>query len=549
MRGDIMNRNQKMGITGLFVVGFFAISPIFQNCAKVNYDTFSNVGTLGTGGSRKLTIDPTYNQVKANLKVLFVVDDSYTMSQSQLQLANALDSLLNPLMGHNVDIKIVSTSGVPSNEVDYNITTRYMTEQRLMIPQSQTSSLSSYLIEKSVANNSNLRHGTLKLYRSSTTAQFNALKNQIKSAILDVGVNGSDTEEGLCSTARQLFDESSSSFFKAGDKAAIIILTDENDSSVFSNCVSRYIQRVASQPVVYYNYGQQRARVTLEYQLTRDGATDWYPVVWGVALNGAQTITNGNTCSSAHLNYAVNRITSQGYVIRNVSACVYETVPASYYGADLGDNGSDVNKNLCTQQAIFNNTAYTNLYTMVNAIGLSAQPGSCSKLVLPGNTLSNSIEYESVIKSDVASTNAQNIMYAIKNRATQLFGSSGFNLASLIRKYGESCSLSSGQTYGVAYEGLATLLGPANSVTASLCASNFSSTLSQVSNYIVTEAASSYVISGLQSTESVIGVKVLRGTQNVSLSSSEYEVVGTTLTITNFTLQTGDKLEVQISTL
>ncbi|MEQ1722764.1 MAG: hypothetical protein ABL930_06280 [Pseudobdellovibrio sp.] len=544
-----MKRNQKMGITGLFIVGLFSISPIFQNCAQVNYDTFSNVGILGAGGSRKLTIDPTYNQEKANLKVLFVVDDSYTMSQSQLQLANAIDSLLNPLQGHNVDLKIVSTSGVPNNEVDFNISTRYMTEARLTIPQSQTSSLSSYLVEKNVANNSNIRHGTLKLYRSSTTAQFNALKNQIKSSILAVGVNGSDTEEGLCSTARQLFDESSTSFFKTGDKAAIVILTDENDSSLFSKCVTRYIQRVASQPVVYYNYGQQRARVTLEYQLTRDGVTDWYPVVWGVPLNGAQTISNGNTCSTANLNYAVNRITSQGYVIRNVSGCIYETVPASYYGADLGDNGSDLTKNLCSQQVIFNNTAYTNLYTMVNSIGLSAQPGSCAKLVLPGNTLSNSIEYDSVIKSDVASTNAQNLNYAIKNRAIQLFGSSGFTVASLIRKYGESCTLSAGQTYGVAYEGLATLLGPTNSVTASLCASNFSSTLAQVSNYIVTEASSSYVITGLQPTESVIGVKVLRGTQSISLSLSEYEVVGTTLTITNFTLQSGDRLEVQISTL
>jgi hypothetical protein len=544
-----MKRNQKLGIAGLFIVGLFVVSPIFQNCAKVNYDTFSNVGVLGAGGTRKLTIDPTYNQEKANLKVLFVVDDSFTMSQSQLQLASAIDSLLNPLQGHNVDLKIVSTSGVPSNEVDYDISTRYMTEDRLTIPQIQTTSLSSYLIEKSVAINSNFRHGILKLYRSSTTAQFNTLKTQIKSSILAVGVNGSDTEEGLCSTARQLFDMSSSSFFKAGDKAAIVILTDENDSSIFSKCVNRYIQRVASQPVVYYNYGQQRAKVSLEYQLTRDGVTDWHPVVWGVALNGTQTNINGNTCSPSHLNYAVNRITSQGYVIRNVSACVYETVPASYYGADLGDNGSDLNKNLCSQQVVFNNTAYTNLYDMVNAIGLSAQPNSCSKQVLPGNTLSNSIEYDSVIKSDVASTNAQNLSYAIKNRAIELFGSSGFTVASLIRKYGESCSLASGQTYGIAYEALATLLGPNNSVTASLCASNFSSTLSQVSNYIVSEAASSYVISGLQTTESVIGVKVLRGLQSISLSLSEYEVVGSTLTITNFTLQSGDRLEVQISTL
>lgn len=544
-----MKREQKMGITGLFIVGFFVVSPIFQNCAKVNYDTFNNISILGAGSSRKLTIDPTYNQQKANLKVLFVVDDSYTMSQSQTQLANAIDSLLNPLQGHNVELKIVSTSGVPSNEVDYNISTRYMTEQRLTIPQTQLSSLSSYLVEKNIANSTNQRHGSLRLYRSSTTAQFNQLKSQIKSSILSVGVNGSDTEEGLCATARQLFDESSSSFFKTGDKAAIVILSDENDTSVFNKCVTRYIQRVSSQPVVYYSYGQQRAKVTLEYQLSRDGVTSWYPVIWGVALNGNQTIVNGNTCSAADLNYAVTRITSQGYIIRNVSACVYETIPASYYGADLGDNGTDVNKNLCSQQTVFNNVAYANLYSMVNAIGLSAQPGSCSKQVLPGNSLSASIEYDSVIKSDIGSTNSQNLSYAIKNQAVQLFGASGFTVASLVRKFGESCALSSGQSYGISYEGLSTLLGPNNSVTASLCASDFSSTLSQVSNYIVNEAAVSYVISGLQSNEVVSAVRILRGNQTINLMISEYEIVGSTLTLTNFSIQSGDRIEVEISTL
>jgi hypothetical protein len=544
-----MKREQKMGIFGIFAVGLLAVTPIFQNCAKTNYAevTGLNNGLGATGSSRKVNIDPTYNQQKANMKVLFVVDDSYTMSQSQAQLANAIDSLLTPLQGHNVDFKVVSTSGVPSNEVDYNITTKYMTEARLTIPQSQANTLSSYLVEKSITNNST-RHGALQLSRTSTTAQFNSLKSQIKSTILAAGVNGSDTEEGLCPVARQLFDNASSSFFKAGDKAAIVILTDENDSSVFSQCVTRYIQRVSSQPVVYYSYGQQRAKVTLEYQLSRDGVTAWYPVVWGIALNGQQTITNGATCSVADQTYAVNKIVSQGYVIRNVSGCVYDTVPASYYGSDLGDNGSDPNKNLCTDPVRFNNQNYSNLYTMVNSIGLSSQPGSCSKQVLPGNTLSANIEYDSVIKSDVASTTSQNLTAAINNKSIELFGASGFTVASLIRRYGESCNLLAGQSYGTAYEALANVLGPNNSVVQSLCMSNFSSTLSQVSNFIVSEANSSYVISSLQSNESVGSVVVIRGAQRNTLTSSQYEVAGATLTLTNFTLQAGDTIEVTLVT-
>lgn len=542
-----MQRKQKMGILGLTFIGLFFVTPVFQNCAKVNYlAPLNNINALGTTTDRKLIMDPSFNQQKANLKVLFVVDDSYTMSQSQTQLANAIDSLLTPLQGHNVDFKIVSTSGVPSNEVDYNISNSYLTEERLTIPQSQTSTLNSYLVQKTITNSTNFRHASLKLHRSSTVAQFEQIKNQIKSAILAVGINGSDTEEGLCAMVRQLYDNTGSRFFSPGDKAAIVLLTDENDSSQFNKCVSRYVQRVAAKPVVYYNYGQQRAKLTLEYQLTRDGVSSWYPIIWGVPLRGSQTIVNGTSCTIDNRNYAVNQLTTQGYVIRNVTNCVYETIPASYYGADLGDNGSVATKNLCSQQLIFNNISYLNLYSMINAIGLSAQAGSCSKEIVQGNSLSAPIEYDSVVRSDPVSLNSLNLNSALKNQASLLFGNSGFTVAALIRKYGESCTLNAGQSYGAVYESLSHILGTANSITQSLCAADFSNTLAQVTNYLVTEAAASYVITGLQSTESVLGVAILRGSESIKLTLSEYEMAGATLTLTDFTLQPGDRIEVHI---
>lgn len=543
-----MKREQKMGIVGLGIIGLLVVSPMFQNCAKTNYDVFNNGLGTSFGTARKVTIDPTYNQVKANLKVLFVVDDSYTMSQSQTQLANAIDSLLAPLSGHNVDIKIVSTSGVPSNEVDYNLTTKYMDESRNTVTQSQAQSLASYLIERSVSNK-HTRHSTLKLYRNSTQSQSDILKNQIKSAITAVGITGSDTEEGLCATARQLFDTSSSRFFQPGDKAAIVILSDENDFSNFASCTSRYIQRVSSSPVVYYSYGQQRARVSLEYQLTLDGVTRWQPVEWGVSLNSSTPIVNGNVCTQTHKDHAVNSIIAQGYIVQNIGACVYETVPVSYYGSDLGDNGSNPALNLCSAPLTFNNVSFPNIYALVNAVGLSIAPNSCSKQVLPGNVASSPIEFDSVIKSDISASSSQNLISAIRNKSIELFGNSGFTVASIVRLVGDntmSCPLGQGQSYGSAYENLSLVLGSNNSTTQSLCSGNFSSTLSQVSTFMVSEAASSYVVSSLLSTEQINSVVVLRNGQRRVLSTSEYEAVGATITLTNFTLQLGDVLEVEV---
>lgn len=541
-----MNRDRRMGLIGIVTVGIFFGTTIFQNCAKVNYQTTTTpVTTTATGISRSVTIDPTFNQQKADVKVLFVVDDSYTMSQSQAQLAAAVDSLLTPLQGHNAEFKIVSTSGVPSNEVDYTISTRYLTEQRVEIPFSQVTSVSSYLVEKNIVNTVAYRHQAFKLYRDSTTSQFNSLKTQIKAAIQSVGVNGSDTEEGFCATARQLFDQTSSKFFKPGDKAAVVILSDENDSSEFSKCVTRYVQRVSSKPVVYYNYGQLRARLTLEYQISRDGVTSWVPVVWGVGLSGAQSITLGANCSANDKSTSVQKLTSQGYNVRNVSACVYESVQASYYGSDIGDDGTDSTKNLCSSSTYFHGQFFSNLYTMVNSIGFSAESGSCTKQIVAGSAVSQSIEYDSVVKSDMSASNTQDLKYAIFNKSTELFGNGGFIVASLVHLSGESCALATGQSYGTKYHDLKLILNNSG-VEASLCSGSFSSVLSQVSNFVVTESTKSYVVSGLTDAESVTAVSVRRGGSLIKLTSSDYELVRGTITLTGFVLVSGDVIEVTI---
>lgn len=543
-----MKREQKMGLFGLFIVSLFLVSPIFQNCSKVKYQTMDPTAATKTDTSlsvRKITVDPTYNQQKADMKILIVVDDSYTMSQSQTQLANAIDSLLNPLQGHNVEFKIVSTSGVPHNEIDYTISNKYYSDQNIEITESQLTGLSGYFVDHNIKNSTVNRHGLLKLYRESTTAQFNNLKTQIKSSIQSVGVNGSDTEEGLCATVRQLFDEASSRFFKAGDKAAVVILTDENDSSVFAKCSTRYRQRVSAKSEAYYSYGQQRAKLSLEYQLSKDGVTSWQPVVWGVGLSGARAINVGEKCSSADQADAVTRLTSQGFVVRNTTDCVYEVVPASYYGRDLGDDGSTSDKNLCTSTVYYNGHAYANLYAMVNTLGLSAAVGSCGKQIIPGHQLSDAIDFDSVIKSDSTAYAAQDFKIAILNKANELFGASGYIVASLIRISSEGCALGSAQTYGVKYQELSTLLGTDKSVVQSLCNTDFSTTLSRVSQFIVNEVSNSYVLP-LQDGESVISVTVIRGTDKIKLTTSQYEAVKSSVTLLNLTLIQGDVLEFEV---
>lgn len=515
----------------------------FQNCSKVSYqEQDGNNGSNGAG-VRKVTINPTFGSQNADLKVLIVADDSYTMSNSQTRLSNAVDSLMNPLAGRNVEFKIVSTSGIPNNMIDYSIDSRYYTQNGTEVAASSVNTLSKYYIDHTVSN-LNERHTPLVSYKDYTSEQFEAVKTKVKKAILSVGVNGSDTEEGFCSALRQLFDEGPKRFFKAGDKAAIVFLTDENDSSTYQSCVSKYREVVSNSPVVYYTYAQQKAKLKLEYRAVTDGIENWIPVEWAVGIPQSAYFVNGSACNVDDRNKAVQKVTALGYTIRSVTSCVYDAHMTTHYGADLGDDGSNPNQNVCTSTVVYQGSTYDNLYAFVSASGLAAVSGSCQKVTQPANSITRTDDMTSVIASDATSNNMQDLKNAIVTKSKDLFGS-GFIIGSIIRKSNESCDLQTAQSYGVKYEELAASL-PNNSVTESMCASNFSSVLSQVSQFIVDTANQSYVVPGMTSNEEVKSVSLVRSGTAQVLAASQYEAVGSTITLNGVNLKSGDVLEVVV---
>lgn len=524
-----MSKNKGLSLIGLVLIAAVIVASSFQNCAKVNYQTTTKpVGVSSI--TKTATINPAFSPQSADLKVLFVVDDSFTMSQSQARLSNALDSLLNPLQGRNVEFKIVSTSGIPDNLIDYAI---------------QSTNLSPTVVRNIVTNNVTNRHPQLKSLINYNASQFNALKSQVKSAVLAVGINGSENEEGFCAAARQLFDTSGNRFFNPGDKAAVIFLTDEDDSSAYQKCLSAYELNNTSAQVVYYNYMQQRAKITLEYRVNRDGIISWYPATWGIALASSNNFSNGQNCSTQDQAAALSKITAMGYVVQNASTCTYELAQTNHYGSDLGDDGSVAGKNLCNSTVTFQGQTYPNLYSFITAAGYSAQSGTCTKQTVASSSITASPNYTSVIESDTMAKNAQDLKIALINKSNDLFGS-GFIFASIIRKQGEGCALQSGQSYGAKYEQLTSQLAQ-NAISESLCASSFSTVLSSVSNFMTTQAEKSYVVSEMTPDDRVLGVGIRRNGSLTALNSSQFEAVGSTITLTNFTLMQGDIIEVSYS--
>lgn len=545
-----LKREQKLGLVGLVVIGLLFVVPTFQNCAKTNYAQTTKPSTtnpIATGIiTRTVDIDTTQNQKLADLKVLFVIDDSYTMKQSQQLLSYAIDSLLSPLQGRNTSFKVVTTSGVPSNEIDYNISTTYKNELGQIISAAQASAAGTYLIEKNITNATNRRGGIFQFYRESSQAQIDLVKNQIKNAITEAGTNGSDSEEGFCAINRQLFDETASRFFNPGDKAAIILISDEDDSSVFTKCTQRYTQKYSSQGLVYYNYNQMRTQLTLEYQTVQDGIAKWLPAQWGVTLPGLENISIGSNCSSAHITDSLQKIAELVYQVRNVTACKYQAQPSAYLGSDLGDNELSNSRNLCLQAFTLNNLNFNDFYHYLNASKMSAQVSSCAKTSSTTNTISEPYNITSVIQADSAALSTQNLSQSIINRSNELFGSNGYMVASIIHRPGEACQLVSGQAYGTKYINLKNAMGN-NGKVESICASSYNTVLDQTSQFIVNEAQRTYVVEPLAANEYILEVSIVRSSIKTKLvRNTDYEVVGSTITLTGYQIQPGDALEVGI---
>ncbi len=235
-------------------------------------------------------------------------------------------------------------------------------------------------------------------------------------------------------------------------------------------------------------------------------------------------------------------MTDLGYQVRNTANCTYVLSAANFYGADLGDDGSNASKNLCTSTVTFNGNAWTNLYSYITASNYSAQSGSCQKQTYSASTISPATDWTSVVASDSAALNSQDLMMGLVNKSNELFGT-GYIVASIIRKQGESCALQSGQSYGTKYIQLSDRLGN-RGVTESLCAASFTSVLSQVSQFIKNESTKSYVVPNMSSDESIMSVVIRRNGQEIKLTTSQFEAVGSTLTLTQFSLQQGDLIEV-----
>ena len=519
----------------------------FQNCAKVNYQTQGGVTVLTTGtnpNQKVVEVNPEFFTDPSDMKILFVVDDSFTMSQSRAQLATAMDSLVDPLKGRNSEIRIVSTTGILNNQLDYLNQDDYIGPNG-PTTQAEAQNLANYGINRHYIPSKSVRHQPLVLNKYFSDSQFNEVKAKIKAQVQAVGNQGNDTEETLCAALHQLYDKSNNAFFSTGDKAAVVFLSDENDGSLFATCSKKIAFKASNQPQIYYSYLQERVQAIVEYYVNKDNVETPMTTQLGLAFKHS-TAADLAACTAADVEKVKAELIRQGYKLISVNNCIYTTQETFYYGADFGDTGVGPAKDLCSAPATFQGVNYANIYAYIKAAGYSAVAGSCKRTTSQANSLNITAERIPVVPLTSEAGKNSDLISGLKLQSEALFGS-GYMVASIVRRQNDGCPLNSGQTVGTIFETITSHL-PNNAVIESLCANSFASVLSNVSKFMVHHALKSYSLKVLAENEYIVGINVRRGSSKFTLSAHQYETVGHSFTLLSFEPQTGDIFEVLIGT-
>ena len=236
----------------------------YQACSK-NYNV--EVQSVGLppkcrdGKCKTGQMNPDIDVIRPPTKVLFVVDNSRTMSLSQSYLATGVQDMAKDLHGFDADFFIYSTTdqALSSNETNSNLRNdkpvlnssklqtcswkemvdgKWVDKTGAICPNDKQGLFTSEFIN---LMNPSLAQG-IKFRSTDPMTQLQQSSQNLASAVTSTGIEGSSTETGLCTLVRSVYNEAENKIFKKGDNAALVILSDENDASDPAQCISRETQ-------------------------------------------------------------------------------------------------------------------------------------------------------------------------------------------------------------------------------------------------------------------------------------------------------------------
>ncbi|MGE0632734.1 MAG: hypothetical protein AB7O96_10015, partial [Pseudobdellovibrionaceae bacterium] len=515
------------------------------------------------------------------------IDDSYTMSQTQDRMAANLNSLLSPLAGRDVNVKVLTTSDQTTTNYTFEFVKTDGTTETKTSTYSRVESDPLYnstdVVAIHVSEDQVPEGQVFNLQSGDSLAQTNAKITDIKNHIISLGTNGRDQEKVMCPLAREL-KFSSTSFLKDKDKVAVVALTDEDDTSENGSCyggrrTSAYgaIQTYTSPGGDTYAYKLKAVRVKFSYKYSipaqlQDGIVVSPAMTEdkndGSVLLGTDKVTEADitagTCKSKAQQYirSLGVVGYYSFVDSVVSSCTMETNSESkYLGAieapdycqpNVTRNGLLISQwdGILTGRSYVSATPYISAFYSYQGVWAGDGAGNCTKSTNVGGSheqrsWNHSDPWLHQGNIDPYYSGVQGYMtpaafdIAITNKYKTAFGKNFF--MSFIANQSNSTCIQEGQKVGARYEALANNPSFQNEVkTYSICSPSYEPALKKVSDFISQVAVKKYVL-GLPAGQQVISVQLVRNGTTTVLDSSKYLIEGDTIEL-RIDLEAGDQI-------
>ncbi|MGE3757716.1 MAG: hypothetical protein AB7H97_08165 [Pseudobdellovibrionaceae bacterium] len=524
----------------------------------------------------------------APFKLLIIVDDSQTMSAAQAAFSSKINSLLDPLKAKKLDVDILVRSTTWRNDQD-SATTQFfkandltpLTVDHKNIPPNIQALWDDDTYVKIIGTSlyGPGWGGSFKLRSTDTDSQVASTIAGVKSYINQLGVRGWEEEVALCPIYQHLIKQS---FLQDKDRAAVVVISDEEDSSTANRCLkgiaSEYGPRVTTYIPDYfhkqYKYNIKAVRITFTYDMTSESDNVFTTTrnLQGrmvldtsvVKESDIQSATNPNgdciNLAQTHIRQFGDKVPGNRFTAdftnSVVDSCVMETMES---GFSIREDSEGYDKDLCnlTNKVDGKSLAerpHENNYYMIPSVynpriyqGYGVYAGACSFGLPYGgpryDTKRDQKPYVSLYHEGLSATttNAEfdEIVY---NKMVSMFGENFFVSALIIDNSCEATK-TSGQSKG---ERFLTLKAnhPSKVSTYPICSGDYSDALSGISNFI-TEMPIEGIVT-LPAGVLVLEVWLTRiGQAPVLLQkNSQYDHSGTQLLL-KIDLETQDKVVVK----
>jgi hypothetical protein len=550
--------------TSVVVFGILAAAAIslFQNCSPVGFDGSgkSSEASLGAGTSKSAVLNVNTSQTMAPFKLLIVVDNSNTMSQLQAKLSQNVGPMLARLQGRDVEVKIITTSDNASGSTGYMSLdfSHLLTDTADSDP-----SVPGYILLRNFAPPINSAGITrFSLIGTDSASVWQQKLTAIQSRILALGTDGSDTETSVCPLARELVDaDSANSFFKAGDSAAVVVLSDEDDQSSLSSCHLRESNTRMGPIVTQTQQSFSVAGLSLELQyqvnlqIRRDNVTSQLSYIYKVRNPKSSVRFNDQVpgvCSPSMISriesssmkaYVSNEVLSgTGYTV--VSADVQSINECSITAGrsishDTAEqlslpSGTDLCSFRSNSGQIFGFNSYLDF---MNAYSGMEVTGACQASLSSWEGRKN---IGGAMPADLpvlaASDNEQLADRTIQKAQTLFNGK--VMISFITEPTDNSCTLGAGEGRGIRYARLANAF-PSVIQTYPICSSSYLPALDRVGNFAVSNATRVFQMP--TDVVHLVRVTVVRGSQTIALNITEFTVSGHELRVQR-ELIAGDQL-------